>query len=738
MKPFALNKQLLLLMVVMCIALGAGSAWAQPQGLGAVGPLDANGYPSFIADKQNLALMPCLDPPTTTVPVADPCALTGTLPDDTAPIVFVSNFPTEFFYFNATAIADIGGQKALMLTAVEGGFTAPLPPTVGQQVVFIRTRLRVNGGLIAGATYRATHPYGVIEFVSPDGTLKQVTTDIGCVAAPCGTFQQLLTAVDTAGNATIGPYLQAVAPAPPAGYIGDPNILQTVTGSPTGNNFFRIERIDPVTGAVIALVTETDQFNLWGKIFTGPSTAPTLTIDRTTYTRNATGTTVDVFARSVGATSVTATVAGTTITLRQDAAVGRWFGQANVAAAQPGDAVNVAATNATGTTTLSSTLVDDVVIDAVTYDPATQVLMVQAHSGDTAAAPVLTVESDETPPVALGTVPSGNLFTVNTPAPPAGVIVVSAKGGSANRDVDASPGGGGGQIATTLNLVSSLNPSELGQPVSFTATIVAAGALSGTITFKEGATVLGTATVISKVGSFTTSSLAIGTHLITATYSGDASFAGSTSNTVSQVVNKATTTLTLGGNPNPSALGQAVTFAASVTAAPAAGIPTGTVSFFDGGGALGTVPVANGLASISVSTLTVGSHLITASYSGDASFKAAASNLFTQTVQAGLSSTTLTVSPNPVVRKAAVTYTATVTPGNLAGGGAVTFRSTIPDNKGNPVTTIIGTAVANNTGVAVLVAPAPNQRATFTITAGYGGNVNLQPSTSGAVSLVVQ
>jgi Big-like domain-containing protein len=735
MKPFALNKRLLLLMVVMCIALGAGSAWAQGQGLGAVGPLDANGYPSFIADKQNLALMPCLDPPTTTVPVADPCALTGTLPlGDAAPIVFVSNFPQEFFYFNATAIADIAGNKALMLTAVEGGFTAPLPPTVGQQVVFIRTRLRVNGGLIAGATYRATHPYGVIEFTSPDGTLKQVTTDIGCLAAPCGTFQQLLTAVDAAGNATVGPYLTAVAPPPPTGYIGDPNILQTVTGSPTGNNFFRIERIDPVTGAVIALVTETDQFNLWGKIFTGPSQAPTLTIDRTTYTRNATGTTVDVFARSVGATSVTATVAGTTITLTPDLHTGRYFGQANVQAAQPGNAVVVTATNLAGSTSLSSTLVDDVIIDTVTYDPGAQVLTVQAHSGDAAAAPALTVESDETPPVVLGTMASGAVFTMNTAAPPAGVLVRSANGGSANRDVDASPGGGGGQILTTLSLVSSLNPSELGQPVTFTATIVAAGAPSGTITFKDGTTVLGTATVVSKIGAFTTSSLAIATHLITATYSGDASFAGSTSNTVPQVVNKATTTLTLGGNPNPSALGQAVTFAGSVTAAPAAGIPTGTVSFFDGGTALGAVPLANGLASLTVSTLTVGSHLITASYSGDASFKAAASNIFAQTVQTGLSSTVLALSPNPALRKQLVTATATVNPTTLSAGGTVIFRSTDSKN----VTTTLGQATVGANGVATLTFAAPNQRATFSITAAYGGNANLQPSTSNAVSLVVQ
>jgi Big-like domain-containing protein len=728
--------------VLICVALSAGSALAQGQGLGAVGPLDANGYPSFIADKQNLALEPCLDPPTTTVPVADPCALTGTLPlGDAAPIVFVSNFPQEFFYTNATATVDIGGNKTFILTAVEGGFTAPLPPTVGQQVVFVRTRLRVNGGLTPGATYRATHPYGVIEFVAEaNGGLKQVTTDIGCLAAPCGTFQQLLTAVDATGNATVGPYLQAVAPAPPVGYIGDPNITQTVTGSPTGNNFFRIERITGFGGGVISLVTETDQFSLWGKLYTGPSQAPTLTIQRTSYTRNATGTTVNVYARSVGATTVTATVAGTVLNLRPEASGGtdRWFGQAQVPAAQAGDAIDVAATNLIGTTTLSSTLVDEVVIDAAMYDATNSLLTVQAHSADIVNAPAIAIESEEVPPVVLGTIPSGGVFTLNTPAPPAGILVLSAAGGTAIRAVDTTPGGTGGQGTTTLNLVSNLNPSEFKQPVIFTATIVAVGSPTGTVTFNDGATVLGTATVVNKVASLTTSSLAIGTHSITATYSGDATFAGSSSNAVSQVVNKATTTLTLGGSPNPSALGQVVTLAASVTAAPGAGIPTGTVTFFDGGTTLGTATVSSGLASLSTSSLTVGSHLITASYGGDASFKPAASNIFTQTIGTGLSSTTLSVSPNPAARRAAVTYTATVSPTNLSAGGSVTFRSTVTNNKGNQTTTVIGSAVVNASGVAILTAPAPNQRETLSITASYGGNANVASSTSAAVSLVVQ
>jgi Big-like domain-containing protein len=748
MKPNA-RTLLLSLVVVMCIALGAGPAWAQPagQGLATVGPLmPGNLYPTHYVDKQNpsLALEQCLTSPVDpAAPVPDPCGLTGTLPlGDLTPIVFPSNFPIEFFYSRAVAklsnIGGVGGRSTLVL-ALEGGFTAPLTvATPGQQVVFTRLRVNVTNGLVPGATYTVTHPYGTITFIAePDGSLPRNagTTDFGCLIAPCGAFDQVLP------SPIFGPFLQAVDPAPPAGYVGNPAIDQTITGSPTGNNFFRIE--GPDVGGPNVNVVETPFFNIWGKLYTGPVLAPVLSIDKSSYVRSNAGTTINVFARSTGdATLTTPSIPGgpNLALLAKDATAARFFGQ--LSAALPADMlITVTATNAGGQTTMTSPLVDEVIIDAATYNTATQTLTIQAHSGDVLGAPTLAAESEEAPPVPLGTLASGGVLTVTTAAPPVFVVVRSPFGGSDIRAVDASPGGGGGQTSTTTSLVSSLNPSELGQPVTFTATIGVVGSPSGTITFTDGATVLGTRTVTNKTASFIASALAIGSHSITATYSGDAVFSGSTSNAVAQVVGKATTTLTLGGNPNPSALGQPVTFASSVTAAPAAGIPTGTVTFFDGGTAMAgcaNVPVGSGLASCTYSGLSVGSHTITSTYSGDASFKPAVSPIFTQTVGAGTGSTTLTVSPNPVLRKAAVTYTATVNPTNLSAGGTVTFSSAFTDNKGVVTTTVIGTAVVNASGVATLTAPAPNQRATFSITAAYGGNANVGPSTSGAVSLVVQ
>jgi uncharacterized phage protein gp47/JayE len=96
-------------------------------------------------------------------------------------------------------------------------------------------------------------------------------------------------------------------------------------------------------------------------------------------------------------------------------------------------------------------------------------------------------------------------------------------------------------LATTTTLTSSLNPSIFGQSVTFTATVneSEAAAPTGTVSFKDGATTLGTGTVNgSGRATFTTSLLTVGTHPITAEYSGDANFTSSTSAVLTQMVNQ--------------------------------------------------------------------------------------------------------------------------------------------------------------------------------------------------------
>src|SRR5262249_35733291 len=118
-------------------------------------------------------------------------------------------------------------------------------------------------------------------------------------------------------------------------------------------------------------------------------------------------------------------------------------------------------------------------------------------------------------------------------------------------------------------------------------------------------------------------------HSITAEYTGDATFSGSTSSALSQTVNKASSTTTLTSSRNPSRVGQSVTFKATVSPSAA----TGTVRFFDGSTLLGSVALSGGSASFTTSGLAMGSHSITAQYVGDGNYNGSTSAVLTQTVQ---------------------------------------------------------------------------------------------------------
>ncbi|MCQ3973183.1 MAG: hypothetical protein DPW09_07020 [Anaerolineae bacterium] len=186
------------------------------------------------------------------------------------PFTFPDNFPNEVFYWSADAITPTGGGDALLTLALEGGF-ANGAPAAGDQITFARLRLRVDG-LVPGAVYTITHPYGV-EVLPADGTGGiNITNDLGTDGGFNGVFNQMA-----------GPFLvwDQTAPAPPAGYIGDGATPHTVTGSPFGTNFFRIE--GPDAGGAGNNVTQTDQFAVVGKLVTaatGPgNTAPSVTID---------------------------------------------------------------------------------------------------------------------------------------------------------------------------------------------------------------------------------------------------------------------------------------------------------------------------------------------------------------------------------------------------------------------------------------------------------------------------
>jgi hypothetical protein len=164
----------------------------------------------------------------------------------------------------------------------------------------------------------------------------------------------------------------------------------------------------------------------------------------------------------------------------------------------------------------------------------------------------------------------------------------------------------------------------------------ATGVPGGTVSFKDGATTLGSATLVNGSATFTTSGLAAGSHSLSAVYGGSANFAASTSAAVTQTVNLANTTTSLSSTPNPSTVGQTVTLTATVRpVAPGTGVPGGTVSFKDGATTLGSATLVNGSATFNTSALVAGSHSLTAVYGGSATFAGSTSAVVTQTVSAG-------------------------------------------------------------------------------------------------------
>jgi Bacterial Ig-like domain (group 3) len=285
---------------------------------------------------------------------------------------------------------------------------------------------------------------------------------------------------------------------------------------------------------------------------------------------------------------------------------------------------------------------------------------------------------------------------------------------------------------STTTLTSSPNPSVFGQAVTFTATVAASsgtGTPTGTVSFMEGTTTLGTGTLNSSgVATFSTTTLAVGTQSITAVYSGDTTFATSTSTAVSQVVNQSSTT-TLTSSPNPSVFGQAVTFTATVAASSGTGTPTGTVSFMEGATTLGTGTLSSGVATFSTSTLAVGTQSITAVYGGDTTFATSTSTAVSQVVNQSGTTTALVSSLNPSTSGASVTFTATVaatTPGSGTPTGTVTFLDGA---------TTLGTGTLS-AGVATF-STASLAVGTHSITGSYGGDTDFTTSTSSAVSQVV-
>lgn len=407
---------------VACLAAGVANA----QGLSALGPLvtppaAGGGFPLWVQDSAGQAVQ--------LGTVAVDGALTTSTPVIVGDAVSEgSGFGDEGFFWAASSTATYAnGDQALLVLAVEAAYGSGAPLD-GQQILFGRTRLRIDAP-VAG-TYRVIYPYGskVYNVATPGRRAINDTVDILGLTP---NFAPMLAA-------PIGPLLKAVTPAPPAGYMGDPAIDQTVTGSPLNQNFFRVEGPagSNLGGPGVDFI-QTTAFQVEGKIFTpaapGPGIPPPplptpLSSVSATVTATAGVGTLRVFATSVPEATVTVSGAGFATQTMVANPGGNFF--ANIRLANRVAIPSIVTVTATAPG-LPAATVDAVPIDVITvkkanYTIRTQTLQIQAVSSNARnPRPALTVAG-------IGPIvaPSGLLTVRNVPVPPSTITVQSTGGGT--------------------------------------------------------------------------------------------------------------------------------------------------------------------------------------------------------------------------------------------------------------------------------------------------------------------
>lgn len=244
-----------------------------------------------------------------------------------------------------------------------------------------------------------------------------------------------------------------------------------------------------------------------------------------------------------------------------------------------------------------------------------------------------------------------------------------------------------GPLVTATTLQASTSSTAIGDNVTLTANLAPA-ATTGTVTFYNGSTAIGTADVNSGIATLTTAFTSSGKISLQATFNGNSSYETSTSNNVSLFVTGDTPdTVVLQATPSSVIIGYSATLTASITPSAA----TGTISFYDGSVLVGSTGIVMGTATLSSTFMSAGSQSLTAVYSGDTTYISTTSSPFTLTVgNPGPTPTvtTLTLSETSAEAGDTVTLTATVTP-SLA-TGQVNFL----DNDAPLATAVISSGTA--------------------------------------------
>ena len=478
---------------------------------------------------------------------------------------------------------------------------------------------------------------------------------------------------------------------------------------------------------------------------TGQSVTLTATVTSQSGTNTPTGTvTFYNGSTSLGTATLSSTGTATFSTTTLPA------GSDSITASYGGDSNDAGSTSTPVTVTITSAVVPTNTVltsSATAINPGQSVTFtatVSPQSGAGVATGTVTF-LDGTKSLGTATLNASGVATFTTTTLPAGTQSITASYGGDSKDgssvsLAVSVLVSQGLEATTTTLTASPTQITYGQNVTFTATVTPQSGTNvptGTVTFMDGTTRLGVTQLnASGVATLSTSSLAAGTHLITASYGGDSKDNSSVSQAVSVVVPQSVvaTATTLSASATQLTPGQSVTFTVTVSSQSGSNVPTGTVTLLDGTSSLGTVHLnASGLATLSTASLTVGTHSITASYGGDSKDGSSVSSAVSVTVTGAqvsiATTTTLSASSTQIALGQSVTFTAKVMPqaGSNVPTGAVTFLDG---------TTTLGTSSLNGSATAALTTTALGA-GTHSIVASYGGDSQDGSSVSSAVTVSV-
>lgn len=292
-------------------------------------------------------------------------------------------------------------------------------------------------------------------------------------------------------------------------------------------------------------------------------------------------------------------------------------------------------------------------------------------------------------------------------------------GGFDSSAVQVALNNSGPHAPTTTSLISNANPVLVWKPVTYTATVTTGSgrAAQGTIVFKDGSTTVATVLLDASHATFSAKYSKIGSHTISATYSGDTENAGSTKSLTQFVQGGTTTTVTTSRSPSP--VTQSVTFTATVKSQ-YGNVPDGEiVTFYDAKKVLGTRTLTGGIARFTTSSLAAGIHTINAIYVGDQMLKTSTGSV-KQDVQGFTTTTALSATPNPSSLGQQIAFTMHIT---SAGTSVPTGRVKLLDGA-TAIATVTLTSGAAIFKTATLVS------GNHSMTAQYLGDALNAPSTS--------